>query len=269
MITTPVAVLEARAEALRARLGALPGLAPCPCRPPKPPSAGAARPASPFRAGRSRSSPPTGPRRGSPRRFARAGRRWWGASRTGRVLLDLRTVDPSQDHALGDAVARAAADTARTPGPLTTPASPHPPPGPGRNRRPDASPSARHTSPQELTEDQLTIGTGDSDVFVGRWTGPLPAGGARARLGAPGGLDAVRRRHVQVRFGDRAAASCHGCGATQRGRRARRPSRCRRASCGATPSLHGASWRQKSPRHRAWAAQGRSCPSHSRGMGYG
>ena len=115
MITTPVAVLEARAEALRARLGALPGLA-VSVQATEAAIGGGSTPGVTLPSRALALEPADRPPAGLAAAL-RAGRpAVVGRIADGRVLLDLRTVDPSQDHALGDAVARAAADTARTPG---------------------------------------------------------------------------------------------------------------------------------------------------------
>ena len=107
MIATPVADLEARADILRTRLAALPGLA-VSVQATEAAIGGGSTPGVtlPSRAvavesgGQSAADLATALRDGRPALVARVAE--------GRVLLDLRTVDPALDDALADAVARVA-----------------------------------------------------------------------------------------------------------------------------------------------------------------
>ena len=109
MIATPVADLEARAEVLRARLAALPGLA-VSMQATEAAIGGGSTPGVtlPSRAvavepdGQSAADLAAALRRGRPAVVARVAE--------GRVLLDLRTVESDQDDALADAVSRAVPD---------------------------------------------------------------------------------------------------------------------------------------------------------------
>ena len=113
MITTPVADLEARAEALRARLGAHPGLA-VSVQPTEAAIGGGSTPGVtvPSRAvalepeDRTAADLAAALRGGRPAVVGRIS--------DGRVLLDLRTVDPARDDALADAVVGASGAAAAT-----------------------------------------------------------------------------------------------------------------------------------------------------------
>ena len=111
MIATPVADLEARAEALRARLAALPGLA-VSVQATEAAIGGGSTPGVTLASravaleldGQTAADLAAALRDGRPALVARVAE--------GRVLLDLRTADPALDDALADAVARASASPA-------------------------------------------------------------------------------------------------------------------------------------------------------------